>query len=93
MAKDNLVRSFEDSLIASNVASRFAASPPKKITRLNQLNARGTTEITADTEVVIPGCYIEWDGNGSSQKAVGARWTLRSNSNDARLRDLVIVKG
>lgn len=91
---NNPLREFENSLIASRIASRvIAADPPKKITRLNQLNAREPTEITADTEVDIPGCHIEWDGNGRSQKAVGARWTLRADSNDARLRDLVIVKG
>lgn len=91
--KDNLVVEFENSLIASKVASRFAASSPKRITHLNQLNAREPTEITAATEVDIPGCHIEWNGNGRSQKAVGARWTLRADSNDARLRDLIIVKG
>jgi len=87
------VREFENAVLASKVASRFATAPPKRITRLNQLNARGVTDITADTEVDIPGCHIEWDGNGRDQKAVGARWTLRADSNDARLRDLVIVKG
>ena len=93
MSSDNLLREYEDALIAERVASEFITSAiPKLITRLNQLNAREPTEIKADTEVRIPGCHIEWDGNGRSQKAPGARYTLRSDENDARLRDLVIVK-
>jgi hypothetical protein len=87
----NPLTEFENSLLASKVATRFASGPPKRITNLKQLDAKKPTEITSDTEVDIPGCYLDWDGNKGSPTAVGAKHTLRSESNDARLRDLVIV--
>lgn len=62
----------------------------KTIRNLYELSASSPTVITADTEVAIPNCHIEWDGNGPSSTAKGARYTLRADSNDARLRDLVI---
>lgn len=77
---------------AEKVAARFLASGiPNAITRLNQLSPREPTEITSDTEVNIPGYHIEWDGNGRGPQAPGARYTLRSDDNDARVRDLVIT--
>jgi len=60
------------------------------IRNLSELSASAPTIIQADTEVAIPNCNIEWDGNGPSPTAPGARYTLRADSNDARLRDLVI---
>ena len=66
------------------------------ITSLKQLPASSSTYgarigITADTEVNIPGMYLDFDGNGDSL-AEGARWTLRQEGTEARVRDLVIVK-
>jgi len=87
----NLLTEFENSLLASKVASRFASDTPKRITNLKQLDTKKPTEITSDTDVNIPGCYLDWDGNKGSPTAIGARHTLRAKSNDARLRDLVIV--
>jgi len=62
----------------------------KAIRKLSQLNASKPTVIKVDTEVSIPGCHIEWDGNGPHELAPGARYTLRDDKTDARLRDLVI---
>jgi hypothetical protein len=88
----SLVQEFENALIVDRVASRVTSTEvPKKITNLKQLDTKKPTEITADTEVVIPGCYLDWDGNKGSPSAVGARHTLRAKSNNARLRDLVIA--
>ena len=65
------------------------ATKAPRITSLDQLNGSIPTVITPDTEVDIDGCYIDWDGN-QSPTASGARYTLRDNRTDARIRDLVI---
>jgi len=65
------------------------------ITSIKQLPACKSTYgarigITADTDVNIPGMYLDFDGGGEST-ALGARWTLRQEGTEARVRDLVIV--
>lgn len=56
---------------------------PARITSLDQLDPRAPTAIGPDTEVVVPGCYLDPDGRSG-------RWTLRSLATDARVRDLVV---
>lgn len=60
------------------------------ITSLKQLSAKSVTAINATANVVIPGFHLDWDGNGESATAQGARYTLRADATDARVRDLVI---
>ena len=60
-----------------------------RIESLSQLSASHPTTIRPDTEVTVPGCYIDFDGNGE-MTAKGARWTLRDAKTDARMRDLVV---
>jgi hypothetical protein len=60
------------------------------ITSLNQLSAAAPTRINPNTNVNIPGTYLDYDGNKTNSCAHGARWTLRAEGTDARLRDLEI---
>jgi len=63
---------------------------PRTIRTLAELTATEPTVITEETNVLIPGCYIDWNGNGSDACAPGARYTLRDEQSDARVRDLVL---
>jgi hypothetical protein len=60
------------------------------ITSLDQLSAAAPTRINPNTNVTIPGTYLDFDGNKTNSCARGARWTLRAEGTDARIRDLVI---
>jgi hypothetical protein len=62
---------------------------PRAIRALASLLASSPTVIHPETDVRIPGAYLEWDGN-LAPTAKGARYTLRSESTGARVRDLVI---
>lgn len=61
-----------------------------KITSLDQLSSNHPTKISADTEVNVPGCYMDFDGNTKRRTEPGSRWTLRDSKTDARMRDLVV---
>ena len=69
-----------------------AANLPRVIQSLSDLNASAPTPISEDTNVLVPGCYLDWDGGKvGTATAKGARYTLRAIGTDARLRDLVIA--
>jgi hypothetical protein len=66
------------------------------LTSLSQLPAAKSTygnriPISADTEVNIPGFYIDADFCHGETTDVGAPWVLRQEGTHARVRDLVIV--
>jgi len=67
------------------------ATTTSLITSIDQLNATAPTKITKDTCVEIPGTYLDFDGNTLDACARGARYTLRAEGTDARIRDLVIA--
>ena len=66
------------------------ATMTRTIRSLNELDASKPTVINAHTEAVIPGFYLDFDGNTEDCAAPGARWTLRALETEARVRDLII---
>ena len=62
----------------------------KRITNLAALSGTEPTKISADAEVAVAGCYMDFDGNTLRGSDPGARWTLRDSKTDARMRDLVV---
>lgn len=66
------------------------------ITSLDQLSLSTPTIISAETNVVIEGCYMHFTGNTESMVAEGARWHLcaeidgKENDGSLPIRALVI---